>query len=102
MSSVISVPACRLAVPPLPLSYNKHIGIMTARHPQAPRVAHAEQIIESNLPFRLIALQEGWTASPISLPDHTSKAASVNAVYTSLAVFGAAHTNVVQGRTTLT
>jgi hypothetical protein len=32
---------------------------MTARHPQAPRVAHAEQIIESNLPFRLIALRKG-------------------------------------------
>jgi hypothetical protein len=64
-------------------------------------VAHAEKIIESNLLFRLTAQQEGWTASLISLPDHSSQAASVNAVYT-FPDFGGAHMKVVQGRTTLT
>jgi hypothetical protein len=76
MRSMISVPTCGLTAP----HYLKPIGSLTARHPKAPRVAHAEQNIQSNLPFQLIAQQEWWTASLISLPDHSSWGPSVNAV----------------------
>jgi hypothetical protein len=79
MCPMISVPTCRLTAP----HYLKPIGSLTARHPKAPRVAHAVQNIQGNLPFQLIAQQEWWTASVISLPDHSSWRASVNAVYAS-------------------
>ena len=75
---MIPVPTCRLTAP----HYLQPIGTLTARHTKAPRVAHAEQNIQGNLPFQLIAQQEWWTASVNSLPDHSSWSASVNAVYT--------------------